>query len=150
MIADLLAAERGTQPAASRGAVIPQTYAATAEVMPPVDRSVVVVGFQKSSGLAAILSFFWCGLGQIYTGQILKGVVLMLFYPVLAWFGLGSLFIGFFAALGATTKDQQAAAGGMSLFGILATLSASSMWVYGMVNAYRRAEAINRRQQTAF
>jgi TM2 domain-containing membrane protein YozV len=31
----------------------------------------------KSAGLAAVLSFFIPGLGQIYNGQILKGLVLI-------------------------------------------------------------------------
>lgn len=31
----------------------------------------------KSSGLAAVLSFLLPGLGQIYNGQILKGIVLI-------------------------------------------------------------------------
>jgi len=30
----------------------------------------------KNPGLAAILSFFICGLGQIYNGQIAKGIAL--------------------------------------------------------------------------
>lgn len=32
----------------------------------------------KSSGLAAVLSFFIPGLGQIYNGQILKGIILII------------------------------------------------------------------------
>lgn len=31
----------------------------------------------KNPGLAAVLSFFWAGLGQIYNGQIGKGLALM-------------------------------------------------------------------------
>ena len=37
------------------------------------NRTIIVVQNQKSSGVAAVLSFFWCGLGQIYNGQIPKG-----------------------------------------------------------------------------
>ena len=36
----------------------------------------------KSPGLAAVLSFFICGLGQIYNGQILKGLVFLVAYFV--------------------------------------------------------------------
>jgi len=31
---------------------------------------VVVVRAGKNAGLAAILSFLWCGLGQIFNGQL--------------------------------------------------------------------------------
>jgi TM2 domain-containing membrane protein YozV len=44
--------------------------------LPP--RAVLMVS-QKSSGLAAVMSFFWSGLGQIYTGQIAKGILMMIF-----------------------------------------------------------------------
>ncbi len=32
---------------------------------------------KKSAGLAAVLSFFISGLGQIYNGQILKGLIII-------------------------------------------------------------------------
>ena len=34
--------------------------------------------YKKNPGVAAVLSFFWAGLGQIYNGQIAKGIVLMI------------------------------------------------------------------------
>lgn len=34
--------------------------------------------FYKNPGLAAVLSFFFMGLGQIYNGQIAKGVFSLL------------------------------------------------------------------------
>ncbi|MCZ7402234.1 MAG: hypothetical protein O8C61_08430 [Candidatus Methanoperedens sp.] len=38
---------------------------------------------KKSSGVAAIASFFYSGLGQIYNGQILKGLVIILLHTIL-------------------------------------------------------------------
>ncbi len=38
---------------------------ATNATAPPT----VIVRSEKSTGLAAVLSFLWCGLGQIYNGQ---------------------------------------------------------------------------------
>ena len=38
--------------------------------------------FYKNPGLAAILSFFYMGLGQIYNGQIAKGILFILLYSV--------------------------------------------------------------------
>jgi TM2 domain-containing membrane protein YozV len=48
----------------------------------------------KSPGAAVLLSFLWCGLGQIYKGNIGKGVLLMMIYPiciVISWFGIFAL-----------------------------------------------------------
>src|SRR5713226_2365196 len=41
----------------------------------PQQPSVIVIRSSKSAGLAGVLSFLWCGLGQIYNGQIGKGVL---------------------------------------------------------------------------
>ena len=39
----------------------------------------------KSPGLAAVLSFLICGLGQIYNGQILKGLIFLVAYVISWW-----------------------------------------------------------------
>lgn len=39
---------------------------------------------KKSPGIAAVLSFFWCGLGHIYCGELTLGLGLLILYPV-AW-----------------------------------------------------------------
>ena len=44
----------------------------------------------KSSGLAAVLSFFISGLGQIYNGQIVKGLFIMVI-QVVNWILTGVL-----------------------------------------------------------
>ncbi len=69
----------------------------------------------KSPGIAAVLSFFICGLGQIYNGQISKGLIMMFTYLV-SWM-LMLVIIGFF-----TTPI---------------------LWIWGMIDAYRSAERIN-------
>jgi len=110
---------------------------------------VVVFANQKSSGIAAVLSFFWCGLGQIYTGQILKGVGLMIAYAGCLYFGWCLASLGFLVGVGSTTDRQLVMASRMSLLGIGALILASCMWLYGMVNAYRRADKINQKQMSA-
>ena len=40
--------------------------------------------FYKNPGLAAVLSFFYTGLGQIYNGQIAKGIVFIVTFTI-AW-----------------------------------------------------------------
>src|ERR1700735_3376890 len=69
----------------------------------------------KSPGLAAVLSFFICGLGQIYNGQILKGLLLIVLYSVSI--GLTFVLVGF--------------------------ITTPILWIYGMIDAYRTAERMN-------
>ncbi|MGO1922635.1 MAG: hypothetical protein ACTH14_02270 [Jeotgalicoccus sp.] len=71
----------------------------------------------KNSGIAAVLSFFITGLGQIYNGQIFKGILLIIIQAInglLMYVGIG--FITF-----------------------------PIVWLYGVINAYRHAERVNRR-----
>ncbi len=101
---------------------------------------------EKSSGLAAVLSFFWCGLGQVYTVDIGKGVVMMLGHPLLLVLGFTFTFGGCLSAAGAATEDARGAAGGVLLFGLFLLLGALALWIFGMVNAYRTAERANQRR----
>jgi TM2 domain-containing membrane protein YozV len=55
------------------------TPAATASQTQQVS-SPAVVPDRKNPGVAAVLSFFWAGLGQIYNGEILKGICFMVLY----------------------------------------------------------------------
>lgn len=70
---------------------------------------------KKNPGLAAVASFFFSGLGQIYNGEILKGVLLMVIqvFNVLLMFVL----VGF--------------------------LTYPLVWVYGIWDAYKSAEKFN-------
>ncbi|WP_411842699.1 hypothetical protein [Salinicoccus sp. HZC-1] len=77
---------------------------------------------QKSAGLAAVLSFFITGLGQIYNGQIFKGIFLILLQLLNG--ALTVILIGY--------------------------LFLPIVWLYGVINAYRAAERINRRNQRRF
>ncbi|MEA3297329.1 MAG: hypothetical protein U9R56_05645 [candidate division Zixibacteria bacterium] len=70
----------------------------------------------KNPGLAAVLSFFYMGLGQIYNGQIAKGVAFMVAYSI----SLVLIFI---------------------LIGLITT---PILFIYGMYDAYKSAEKINR------
>ena len=82
----------------------------------PTTPQVIVVKSGKSAGLAAVLSFFWCGLGQIYNGQIGKGVAMLVVYVI-------SIALAFV------------------LIGLVTT---PILWIWGMVDAYRTAERLNR------
>ena len=71
--------------------------------------------FYKNPGLAAVLSFFFMGLGQIYNGQIAKGILFIVTYTVSIL--LMMLLIGF--------------------------ITTPVLFVYGIWDAYKSAEKIN-------
>lgn len=70
----------------------------------------------KNAGIAAVLSFFITGLGQIYNGQIFKGLFFIIIYAF-SWL-LMYVLIGF--------------------------ITTPIIWIWGMVDAYRSANRINR------
>jgi TM2 domain-containing membrane protein YozV len=69
----------------------------------------------KNPGVAAVLSFLFTGLGQIYNGHIGKGIgfIVIQIVSVLLMF----LFIGF--------------------------ITTPIIWIWGIVDAYKSAERIN-------
>jgi len=72
--------------------------------------------FYKNPGLAAVLSFFYMGLGQVYNGQIAKGIAFIVTYTISLILML--LLIGF--------------------------ITTPILFIWGIVDAYRSAERINR------
>ena len=70
---------------------------------------------KKNPGLAAVASFFFSGLGQIYNGEILKGVLLMVIQVINVL--LMCVVIGF--------------------------LTYPLVWIYGIWDAYKSAEKFN-------
>jgi TM2 domain-containing membrane protein YozV len=69
----------------------------------------------KNPGIAAVLSFFFCGLGQIYNGQILKGILMFTAYCV-------SIFL---------------------MWVIIGFITTPILWIWGIYDAYRTAENIS-------
>jgi TM2 domain-containing membrane protein YozV len=78
-------------------------------------QQVIVVTAGKNPGIAAVLSFFWAGLGQIYNGEISKGILLLVLYVISACL----------------------------IFVVIGFITTPILWIYGMVDAYRTAEKIN-------
>ena len=72
--------------------------------------------FYKNPGLAAILSFFYMGLGQIYNGQIGKGILFIVVYTI-SW---------------------------LLIFILIGLITTPILFIYGMYDAYKSAEKINR------
>lgn len=78
---------------------------------------------KKLSGLAVVLSFFWPGLGQMYNGQIGKGILLLILQGALIVFGVLTL---------------------VFLIGFPILLGAFALWAWNLYDAYNTAERINR------
>jgi TM2 domain-containing membrane protein YozV len=71
----------------------------------------------KNPGIAAVLSVFWTGVGQIYNGQIIKGLILIVVQMInsaLMW-----VLIGF--------------------------ITFPIVWIWGIYDAYKTAERMNKR-----
>lgn len=71
----------------------------------------------KSAGLAAVLSFFISGLGQIYNGQILRGLIIIVVQVING--ALTTILIGW--------------------------IPLAIVWVWAIIDAYREAEKVNAR-----
>ncbi len=72
----------------------------------------------KQPGIAAVLSFFWTGVGQIYNGQILKGILLIILQGI----------------------------NGLLMFVGIGFITYPIVWIWGMFDAYKTAERMNYNQ----
>jgi TM2 domain-containing membrane protein YozV len=70
----------------------------------------------KNPGIAAVLSVFWTGVGQIYNGQIMKGLILIVVQMINA--ALMFVLIGF--------------------------ITYPLVWIWGIYDAYKTADRMNR------
>jgi len=70
---------------------------------------------QKNPGVATVLSFFFMGLGQIYNGQLGKGIIFIVLYAISV--ALMLVFVGF--------------------------ITTPILWLWGMVDANKSAKKIN-------
>jgi FHA domain/zinc-ribbon domain len=93
-----------------------------------------------NAGLAAILSFFWCGLGHIYVGQIGKGLLLMVLYPFCLGLGWFLLLFGGLGAAGSTSKDEAGVGLLVACLGLALLAIGAAVWLYGMINSYNVAK----------
>ncbi len=74
--------------------------------------------FYKNPSISAVLSAFWVGIGQIYNGEIVKGMVLGLIYGV----SIGLIFY--------------------NIWFILATIG---IWIWGIFDSFGSANIINKK-----
>lgn len=69
----------------------------------------------KNPGIAAVLSFFWTGVGQIYNGQIFKGIFLIILQAI----------------------------NGLLMFVVIGFITYPIVWIWGMFDAYNTAKRMN-------
>jgi len=84
---------------------------------------------KRNPGLAIVLSFFFCGLGQLYNGQILKGILYLFFY--------GNFW---YLAMWSRTPQKSTFA---FWFNLSLLVPPIILWVQGMTDAGRTARRIN-------
>lgn len=80
----------------------------------------------KSPGIALLLSFLFCGAGQMYNGQVGKGIALLIFYWITLFLGFSLAIIG---------------------IGLLFFLVAFILWIWSLADAYSVAKQMNLRFQ---
>jgi TM2 domain-containing membrane protein YozV len=80
--------------------------------------------FYKNPAVAVVLSFFWAGLGQLYNGQIAKGIIFIIVHAVCV----------------------------LSCYIIIGYVTPPIIWIIGMVDAYLSATKVNERlhQQSGY
>jgi len=58
------------------------------EVTREGNKQIVYVRSERNEGLAAVLSFLWAGVGQIYVNEIKRGLLIILAYSLLLVAGI--------------------------------------------------------------
>ena len=99
-----------------------------------------------SPGVAAVLSFLFNGLGQIYNGQIAKGLLIMALSSLLMiGMVVGSVFCGYYFLTG--FKQEWALR--WALWGLLPSLLGTTLvGVYNIFDAYQTALRMKEDEET--
>ena len=93
---------------------------------------------QKHPGTAAVLSFIFSGVGQLYNGQLCKGLVLIFCAAFsLCIFIAGSLLVGMYI-VGRVVFAGQLLWGGVCMVAGLLLVCVTG--IYSIVNAYKVAQ----------
>lgn len=93
---------------------------------------------KTNAGIAAVLSFIFSGLGQIYNGQIKKGLVIMSFSSLgLISALLGAILIGYYIFGKVFFANELIVGLSLLIFGIILI---ALLGTYSIFNAYKRAQ----------
>ena len=92
----------------------------------------------KNPGTAAVLSFIFSGLGQLYNGQILKGLSIIFFASLnLLIFIIGAVLIGFWI-MGRSVFSGQIFWG--AVICLISLLFICTLGIYSIVDAHTTAK----------
>lgn len=98
----------------------------------------------RNPGVAAVLSFFWPGVGQIYNGELAKGLVLFFLQPfIIAACGATLFLLVPLIFVGVSQVQPVLAVIASSVIGALAIGFPAFVWVGSMYDAYINAERFN-------
>ncbi|WP_400208947.1 zinc ribbon domain-containing protein [Candidatus Methanomassiliicoccus intestinalis] len=86
----------------------------------------------KSAGLAAILSFLFTGLGQVYLGKITRGICF-----IIIGIAISSVMFAIMLPL------AMAGSGGAFIPMVVAAIVSAVVWIYNVFDAYTLAEEYN-------
>lgn len=93
---------------------------------------------KQNPGMAAVLSFVFNGLGQIYNGQIAKGLVIMLVSSIAMMVMLiGAVFLGHFIITGFLYRVEFLAGAIMMFIGVSVIIV---LGIYNIYDAYYTAQ----------
>lgn len=93
---------------------------------------------KQNPGTAAVLSFVFNGLGQIYNGQIAKGLVIMLISSIAMMIMLiGAVFLGHFIITGFLYRTEGLAGAIMMFIGVSVIVV---LGIYNIYDAYYTAQ----------
>jgi TM2 domain-containing membrane protein YozV len=108
------------QPSTPGPEVFPPAPAAPFNATPTPQQAPVPVYIadRKNPGVAAVLSFFWAGLGQIYNGQLAKGIGFIVLYAFCV----------------------------LLIFVVIGFILVPIVWIIGIWDAYNTAKQYNERQ----
>ena len=85
----------------------------------------------KSTGLAAVLSFLFTGLGQVYVGKIARGIGFIVCGVVIALVMMSMITI-FISSYGAVW-----------IIAVIASIVCIAVWIFNVIDAYKLANEYN-------
>ena len=98
----------------------------------------------KSAGIAAVLSFFIMGLGQMYVGKIVRGLLFLLGYIVFAVFSYAFVFLVLFSNIDDFVYGDGPLfdPGALGLF-VIVNIVYLVVWIWNIFDAYKLANEYN-------
>ena len=92
----------------------------------------------KNAGYAVLFSFLFAGLGQLYVGKIVRGLLIMLGYAILGALAGGILALGVLVDDGSLGDLM-----GGAIVSIICMIAMIAFWVWNLFDAHKLANQYN-------